>query len=198
MRCHHYPLTLGILGAALTLTGCSGETADPVASPPGTESTSAAESPSTPTSADPTPNSPRDYAAAALASYFKISETAQRSGKLKDLTPLSQVATGDAYFTMRQFVESYFVGPNADRLRGTIGHALIDTVTSDSGNVVITSCQDWTNARVVMVKTGKEVPFVDAQGEPRPERFVVEYGVTRVKARTWRVETVTEKWDHKC
>ncbi len=198
MTRHHHTPTLAMLGAALTLTACSGEPVDPAPSPTGTESTSPAGTPSTPASADPTPKSPRDYATAALASYFEISERAQRSGKLKDLTPLSRVATGDAFFTMRQFVESYFVGPEADRLRGTVEHTSIDVVTRDSGNVIITSCQDWTSAKVVMLKTGKEVPFVDEQGNPRPERFVVEYAVTRVKARTWRVETVTEKWDQKC
>lgn len=180
------------LALALTLTACSDDGTDPDArdTPTATPLTTA------PTSATPTPQTPEDLAAVALMSYFTITEKAEKSGKLKDLVKLSEVATGDAYFNERTKVMDY--NANGVRLRGTVQHELGDMVTVDSGTFVISDCEDRAKSKVVVLASGNGVPFTDPDGNPMPDRVKVDYTVVKRAKGEWVVEEADVRWREQC
>ncbi len=197
MRNHHSVLGGVALALALTLTACSDDGTDPDAqdTPTATPSTTAPTS-ATPTSATPTPQTPEDLAAVALVSYFTITEKAEKSGKLKDLVKLSEVATGDAYFNERTKVMDY--NANGVRLRGTIQHELGDVVTVASGTLVISDCEDRAKSKVVVLASGNVVPFTDPDGNPMPDRVKVDYTVVKRAKGEWVVEEADVRWREQC
>jgi len=192
MRKHHSALGGVALALALTLTACSDDDTDPNAedTPTATPSTTA------PTSATPTPKTPEDLAEAALMSYFTITDKAEKSGKLKDLVKLSEVAVGDAYFNERTKVMDY--NTNGVRLRGTVRHELGDVVTADNGTFVISDCEDRAKSKVVVLSSGNEVPFTDPEGNPMPDRVKVDYTVVERAKGEWVVETADVRWREQC
>lgn len=184
--------------AALTLglTACGGSdngaTGDPTTTPTSTAPT---------TSAPPTPKTPQELAQAALEQYLAISEKAQTTGSLKDYAPASKVATGDAYFQMRDTVSTdaqYGV-----RLKGTVQHNLSEPVMPNAGTVNFTDCRDETNSKVVD-KWGKELKTTDAKGNTIkvPDRYKVDYTVvlvpTKNKKKAWRVATANYQFGKSC
>lgn len=184
--------------AALTLglTACGGSdngaTGDPTTTPTSTAPT---------TSAPPTPKTPQELAQAALESYFTITEKAETSGKLKDLVPLSKVATGDAYFKVRSEVQTY--SQNGIRLKGTVGHSLSAATMPNAKTVSFTDCRDESRSKVVD-KTGHEIETLDAKGNKVkvPDRYKVDYTVnlipTKNKKSAWRVTATNYHWDSPC
>lgn len=177
--------------AALTLglTACGGSdngaTDDPTSTPTSSAPT---------TSAPPTPKTPQELAQAALERYLAISEKAQSTGKLKDYVPASKVATGDAYFQMRNIIASDAYAKYGVHLTGTVGHNLSAPQMPNAGTVNFTDCRDETNAQVVG-KDGKELVTKDQNGNviQVPDRYKVDYTVVLVPTKNgkkaWRVAT---------
>lgn len=192
MRKHHSALGGVALALALILTACSDDGTDPDAEDTPTASPSSA----TPTTASPTPKSAEEIASQALMRYFTIAEKAEKSGKLKDLKPLSDVAIGEALFNEREKVTDY--NTNGVRLRGAVRHELGDIATVDGGTFVISDCEDRSQSKVVVLSSGNEVPFTDPEGNPMPDRVKVDYRLTERTKREWVVESFDVRWRERC
>jgi hypothetical protein len=189
MKKHHCALGgVVALALALTLAGCSDGGTDPNVQ----DTPTATPSSTAPTTASPTPKSAEDFASAALMRYFTIAEKAEKSGKLKDLEPLSEVAIGQAFSNEREKLTAY--NTNGVRLRGTVQHELGDIYTVDAGTFVISDCEDRSKSKVVVLSSGNEVPFTDPDGNPMPDRVKVDYTLAKRTEREWVVEAFDVRW----
>lgn len=177
---------------ALAVTGCSDNQPDP-----GADDSSTASTPTeSPTSSSPTPATPEDLASDALERYFAITQKAEKSGRISDLSELTAVAAGTAYFDERKRVRDFRA--NGVRLRGAVHHNLGDVVTSNDGAIVVADCEDRSDSRLIVIASGNEVPFTDPQGNPMPDSVRVDYSLTERAKGEWVVETVDVRWRERC
>lgn len=192
MRTHGLKLGKAASVLVLLLAGCSDARPDP-----GVEGTPTASHPTTPpTSASPTPATPEELASAALQRYFEVTERAEKSGRISDLSGLSEVASGDAFFEERKRVRDFRA--NGVRLRGTVRHDLGDTVGPANGVIVIADCEDRSGSKLIVISSGDEVPFTDPQGNQMPDTVRIDYSMSERAQGEWVVEAVDVKWRGRC